>query len=101
MPIKIDGENLTVLFEGEKDSSLDVKLFIILYDENGVKKDNHQINLNTRRLIEVSDGATHYRLAIRVSGAGHMAISSIAISGEGYWLTKKLKKSLLVCLRQI
>ncbi|WHY33822.1 glycosyltransferase [Cytobacillus firmus] len=92
MPIKIDGENLTVLFEGEKDSSLDVKLFIILYDENGVKKDNHQINLNTRRLIEVSDGATHYRLAIRVSGAGHMAISSIAISGEGYWLTKKIEK---------
>ena len=83
---------MSILFEGEKNTSLDVKLSIVFYDSKLNKEQVHQINLNSKKLISISEGINHYRLAIRVSGTGQLNLSNIAISGEGFWLTQKMKE---------
>ncbi|OAS88211.1 MULTISPECIES: CgeB family protein [Metabacillus] len=92
-PIYIEDRNLPVVFSGKKDSTLDVKLFIILY--NGKEREEvHQIDLNSKKYISLPADVNQYRLAVRVSGSGNFTISSIIIAGKGYWLTKNFKNKI-------
>ncbi|EKN66473.1 hypothetical protein BABA_15227 [Neobacillus bataviensis LMG 21833] len=83
-----------ILFEGQKDAQLDVKLFVVFYNENNEKIDTHQVDLNHKRLIMPDQEAKNIRLAIRVQGTGTLTLSTVAISGVGYWLPNKLKAAI-------
>jgi spore maturation protein CgeB len=84
-PIDIKDRDLFVIFEGEKNSSVDVRLFLIFYKQNK-KSEVVQLNLNSRRRIQLSEEIDKMRIAIRVSGMGNFSLSTVAISGVGYWL---------------
>ncbi|MGG0237409.1 CgeB family protein [Bacillus rhizoplanae] len=88
-PIPIRAKSLAVAFEGSKDSDVDVKLFLIFYeDDKRVRVE--QINLNDKKLIHISENMNAMRLAIRVSGRGAFTIENIAVSGNGYWVNKDI-----------
>ena len=89
-PIKIDGKNLAIVFNGYKDSSVDVKLALILY-KGTERKEVHQVDLNTKKYIKISDDIDTFRLAVRIAGTGMFSIESIIVSGKGYWLPKNFK----------
>jgi spore maturation protein CgeB len=86
--------NLQVLFEGEKDAPLDVKLFLIFYNSNNEKVDTQQVELNHKRLIKPDPDTKNIRLAIRAQGSGQLKISTVAISGEGFWHNNRVKSNI-------
>jgi spore maturation protein CgeB len=90
-PIDVkEGHSLSVLFEGEKDLLLDVKLFLIFYNKENEKIDTQQIDLNSKRLVVPNPKAINMRIAIRVQGSGNFKLRAVAISGEGYWLPNRI-----------
>jgi len=90
-PITISkNQKFQVLFEGQKDVQLDVKLFLVIYNKNNEKIDTQQVDLNHKRLINPDPEAKNIRLAIRVQGTGTLKLSTVAISGEGYWLINRM-----------
>ncbi|MGN7299109.1 CgeB family protein [Ferdinandcohnia sp. SAFN-114] len=94
-PISIKNDWLSVNFDGEKDSSLNVKLFLIFY-RNKERLEVKQIDLNTKIGLKVPENCHDMRIAIRVAGKGSFSIEKISISEEGYWLTKSLNKNELL-----
>lgn len=87
-PIAIGDQPIPVLFEGEKDGDVEVRLFVVLY-QHGERKHIHQILLNDTSLIE-TDGADSMRLAIRIAGTGRVKLKTVAVAGNGYWLAESL-----------
>ncbi|PFO80419.1 MULTISPECIES: CgeB family protein [Bacillus cereus group] len=88
-PIQLQNKDLTISFEGSKDSDVNVALFLIFYEADK-KVRIEQIGLNDRRLIHVEKNINAMRLAIRVAGRGAFKIENIAISGNGYWLNSDI-----------
>ncbi|PFA18408.1 glycosyltransferase [Bacillus cereus] len=88
-PILIQKQKLAVAFEGSADSEIEVKLFLIFYqDDKRVRVE--QIKLNDKRIVDITEDVSAMRLAIRVSGKGAFSIENIAISGSGYWANKDI-----------
>jgi spore maturation protein CgeB len=83
-PVLINNESLSIAFKGEKDHSVDVKLFIILYDEKE-RREVQQIELNSKRFFPITKDVKNMRLAIRITGNGSLKITDIVVSGMGYW----------------
>ncbi|MFB3164819.1 glycosyltransferase [Neobacillus sp. 179-J 1A1 HS] len=93
-PIEVkEGERLSVLFEGEKDLLLDVKLFLIFYNKENEKIDIQQIELNSKKLVLPSPDAVNMRIALRVQGTGNFQLNAVGISGVGYWLPNRITTS--------
>jgi spore maturation protein CgeB len=90
--ISIKDKELFVVFEGEKKPSVDVRLFLIFYKGN-TKKDVIQIDFNSKKWIKLLDEVDSMRMAIRVSGMGTFSLSTVEVSGKGYWLPISFKRS--------
>ncbi|GHH97441.1 CgeB family protein [Neobacillus kokaensis] len=94
-PITISkNQKFQVLFEGQKDAQLDVKLFLVFYNKHNEKMETQQVDLNHKKLIKPDSEVKHIRLAIRVQGTGALKLTTVAISGEGFWLPNRLKSTI-------
>ncbi|WP_153463371.1 CgeB family protein [Sediminibacillus terrae] len=84
-----DTNSLSVFFNGQKTTNVDVKLVIILYCD-GIKNNSSEIKLNEKSNISLDDEYDYFRLAIRVSGKGTFSVEEIIINNEFYWWGKEL-----------
>lgn len=90
LAITLNVDKLSVVFNGEKDSAVDLRLAFIFY-RNGQKVETTELNLATQKLIVVPEKADSMRLAIRAAGQGEFSIHNLIINNVSYWWNKDIK----------
>lgn len=80
----LSSKELTVVFNGEKDDSLECNLLILEY-VNGQLSYNHEIPLNSKENIRFNNETNAIRMLIKLEGYGSLKINELIIGEKNYW----------------